>query len=232
MKKYQILAAILLIALLNCVTACAPATPAIASSELNLYVFSEYVPKELITRFETETGVKVNYESYATNEEMLAGLANKPAHYDLIIPSDYAVETLIEQEALLPLDLSAIPNYKNLDPGFLDPYFDPGGITSPGRPGDGKDKFSLPYLWGTTGIIYNKTTVSTPPTSWEDLWRPELAGHIVVLDDSREMMGIALLTLGYSKNETNPARLEEARDKLKELSLGIVAFDAEHPENY
>ncbi len=233
MKKNQALAKILIVSLLiEALAACMPATPVITSSELNLYAFSEYVPRELIAEFENETGVKVNYEAYATNEEMLDTLVNKPAFYDLIIPSDYAVEILIGKHALLPLDLNAIQNYDNIDATFLDPYFDPGGATSAGRPEDGKNKFSLPYLWGTTGIQYDKTKVSNPITSWEDLWRPELAGHIVVLDDSREMMGIALLTLGYGKNETNPVRLEEARDKLIKLAPGIIAFDAETPENY
>lgn len=212
-------------------SACAPSTPPVTSSELNLYAFSEYVPKDLITAFETETGVKVNYEEYATNEEMLIGLANKPATYDLIIPSDYAVELLIDQNALLPIELSTMPNYDNLDPSFLNLYFDPGGVTN-SRPGDGNEKFTMPYLWGTTGILYDPAKASTPITSWADLWRPELAGHIVVLDDSREMMGVALLALGYDKNETNPTKLAEARDKLKELAPGIIAYDAENPENY
>ena len=231
MKKYRALPVVLLIVILSTTLgACASFASAVTSTELNLYAFSEYVPKELIAGFEKETGVKVNYETYATNEEMLAGLASNPAHADLIIPSDYAVEILVGQKSLLPLDLKAIPNYKNLDTSFLTPYFDPGGPKS-GNPGDG-NKFSLPYLWGTTGLVYDKTKVSVPLTSWEDLWRPELAGHIVVLDDSREMMGLALLTLGHGKSETNPAWLGEARDKLKKLAPGIVAFDAENPENY
>lgn len=229
MKMYRVLPVVLLFVLLS---ACAPAAPKVTSVELNLYAFSEYVPEELIAGFEAETGVKVNYETYATNEEMFAGLRDKPGRYDLIIPSDYAVEELIEQNALLPLDLGAVPNYDKIDTAFLNPYFDPGGDTSGRRPAMRNEKFSLPYLWGTTGIMYDRTKVTEPITSWDDLWRSELAGHIVVLDDAREMMGIALLALGYDKNETNPARLAEARDKLKELAPGVAAFDAETPEDY
>lgn len=233
MRNNRFLRLILLIVMLSAaLSACAPATPPVTSTELNLYAFSEYVPQDLIDGFEKETGVKVNYETYSTNEEMFAGLTDKPGRYDLIIPSDYAVESLIDKDALLALDLSAIPNYDNIDPAFLNPYFDPGGDTSGRRPALRNEKFSLPYLWGTTGIVYDKTKVSTPITSWVDLWRPELAGHIVVLDDAREMMGIALLVLGYDKNETNSARLAEARDKLLELAPGIVAFDADTPEDY
>lgn len=228
MMKRMILFLVLLSGMLS---ACAPKTPDTASKELNLYGFSEYIPEDLINGFEEETGVTVNYESYATNEEMLEGLKNNPGKYDLIIPSDYAVEELIANDALLPLELSAIPNYDKIDPAFLNPYFDPFS-TSSRRPGSKNEKFTLPYMWGTTGILYDPTKVSEPIASWQDLWRPELAGHLVVFDDSREMMGIALLTLGYGNNETNPARLAEARDKLKELAPGIIAFDAEVPEDY
>lgn len=213
-------------------SSCAPSAPAVTSSELNLYAFSEYVPEALIAGYERETGVKVNLETYATNEEMLAGLRDKPGRYDLIFPSDYAVEELIASDALQPLDLELIPNYGNVDAAFLSPYFDPGGDTSGRRPVMRNEKFSLPYLWGTTGIAYNKTQVTEPITRWEDLWRPELAGHIVVLDDSREMMGIALQTLGYDKNETSASRLAEARERLMALAPDIVAFDAETPEDY
>ena len=213
-------------------SACAPSAPTATSTELNLYAFSEYIPVDLIAGFESSTRITVNYDTYATNEEMLAVLHDKPGKYDLVIPSDYAVEELIEQNALLPLDLGRVPNYDNINTAFLNPYFDPGGSTSGRRPAMRNEKFSLPYLWGTTGILYDPTKVSEPITSWEDLWRSDLAGHIVVLDDAREMMGAALLTLGYDKNETNPTRLAEARDKLKELAPGILAFDAETPQDY
>ena len=210
--------------------ACAPST--VTSTELNLYGFPEYIPEKLIDEFERETEITVNYATYSTNEEMLAGLQNKPGKYDLIIPSDYAVESLIERNALLPLDLSLIPNYNNIYTPFLNPYFDPGGDTTADQPALQNQKFSLPYLWGTTGILYDQTKVSQPITSWSDLWRPELAGHLVVLDDAREMMGIALLSLGYDKNATDPDRLMEAREKLMELAPGIVAFGAETIDEY
>lgn len=223
---------LLFVILINSLAACAPKGPTVTSTELNLYGFSEYVPEDVISGFEQATGIMVNYETYSTNEELLAGLKDKPGKYDLILPSDYAVEQLINQNALLALDLETIPNYNNIDTAFLHPYFDPGGDTSGRRPVLRNEKFSLPYLWGTTGIVYDSTKVSEPITSWNDLWRPELSGHLVVLDDAREMMGVALLSLGYDKNETNPARLAEARDKLIKLAPGIVAFDAETPEDY
>lgn len=232
MHKRLLALSLLLVLFSGTLAACAPKTPEVTSTELNLYGFTEYVPEEVIAGFEKDTGIKVNYQTYSTNEEMLAGLKDKPGKYDLILPSDYAVEQLINQNALLALDSETIPNYNNIDIAFLHPYFDPGGDTSGRRPVLRNEKFSLPYLWGTTGIVYDKTKVSDPITSWADLWRPELAGHIVVLDDAREMMGIALLSLGYDKNETDPKRLAAARDKLIELAPGIVAFDADAPEDY
>ncbi|MEW5987655.1 MAG: spermidine/putrescine ABC transporter substrate-binding protein [Chloroflexota bacterium] len=212
--------------------ACAPAAARLTSTELNLYGFTDYVPADLLAGFEAETGVKVTYDTYSTNEEMLAGLAANPGRYDVIIPSDYAVEILINQDALQPLDLALIPNYNNVDPAFLTPYFDPGGATAGRRPAFRNAKYSLPYQWGTTGIAYDATQVSEPLTSWADLWRPELAGHLVVLDDAREMMGLALQVLGYDRNETNAARLAEAQTKLKELAPGVIAYDADAPEAY
>ena len=231
MHKRLLAISLLFVVVGGALVACAPKAPEVTSTELNLYGFTEYVPEEVIAGFEKQTGVKVNYETYSSNEEMLAGLKDKPGKYDLILPSDYAVEQLINQNALLALDLETIPNYTNIDSAFLHPYFDPRGGNSR-RPGVKNDKFSLPYLWGTTGIVYDSTKVSEPITSWSDLWRPELAGHIVVLDDAREMMGIALLSLGYNKNETDPKRLAAARDTLIELAPGIVAFDADAPEDY
>jgi len=230
-KRFNLISISLLTLLLAVlIAACNAASPVVTSKELNIYAFSEYIPQTLIDGFEKETGVNVNYETYDTNEEMIAGLNVAPAKYDLIVPSDYAVELLIQTDSLLALDLNLIPNTKNIKTEFIHPYFDPGGEAN--DTGSADKKYSLPYLWGTTGILYNRAKVSSPITSWSDLWRPEFAGHIVVLDDAREMMGIGLLTLGYDKNETNPGKLTEAHDKLKELAPGIIAYDAESPEDF
>lgn len=201
-------------------------------TELRLYTFGGYISDEIVQGFETTHGVAVEVETYSTNEEMLATLAAQPGYYDLIVPSDYAIDLLIGRSALRPLDLAAIPAYSNIEQGFLSPYFDPGGATQGRRPVNRNEKYSLPYLWGTTGIAYDKSKVTTPLTSWADLWRPDVAGHLVVLDDAREMMGLALLSVGYDKNSTNPLQLAEARDRLKELVPGIVAYDADEPERY
>ena len=217
---------------LAALSACAAANaPELFSKELNLYSFSEYIPADLIAGFEKETGVRIHLETYATNEELLANLTNNPRRYDVIVPSDYAVEILLQQDALLPLDLSRIPNYINIDPPFLAPYFDTGGATSGGRrPTFRSAKYTLPYQWGTTGFAFNSTKLNFTPSSWNDLWRPELKGRVVVLDDAREMMGIALLALGYDRNDTTQLHLQQAHDKLLELAPSLIRIDAQTPE--
>lgn len=199
---------------------CLPVETLMAPAELNIYGFTGDLPDTILRKFEQESGVLVTYETYSSNEELLFGLGATPNRYDLIIISDYAVEILIDRQGLRPLDLNAIPNRVNIQPAFLAPAFDPGGTV----------KYTLPFQWGTTGIAYDQTKVKPPLTRWRDLWRPELAGHLSVLDDAREMLGVGLQVLGYDRNSIDPAQLAAARDELKLLAPGIVAFDADFPE--
>jgi spermidine/putrescine transport system substrate-binding protein len=203
-----------------CAGACAPLETVFAPAEMNIYGFEGDLPDGVLRQFEKEYGGMVTYETYSSNEEMLFGLGATPGRYDLIIISDYAVEILIARQGLRPLDLSAIPNQVNIQPAFLTPAFDPGGTV----------KYTLPFQWGTTGVAYDRTKVTSPLVSWRDLWRPELAGHLSVLDDPREMLGIGLQVLGYDRNSVDPRQLAAARDQLKALAPGIVAFDAAYPE--
>lgn len=198
------------------------------ATDLSVYTFADYLPDEVVRDYEQATGVKVHVSTYETNEELLAALAARPADHDLIVPSDYAVEILIRQHALRPLDLGNVGNYNNIDPSFLSPYFDPGGLAGRGRAR--KEKYSLPYLWGMTGIAYNRAKVSPPPTRWSDLWRADLGGKLVVLDDAREMIGIGLVVDGEQKNTTDAAAIDAARDKLIALTPNILAYDANSGE--
>lgn len=188
------------------------------AKELNIFNWSEYLPQSIIDQFEKEYGVKVNYDTYSSNEELLSKLMAGGTQYDLIVPSDYMVDIMIKQGLLAPLDKNNIPNLKNLDPQFLNQYFDPG------------NKYSVPYMWGTVGITYNKAKVKNPPTSWADLWNPAYRGRVVMLNDSREVIGAALQLLGYSKNETDPAKLAQAKAKLKELLPNVKSFDSDSPK--
>jgi len=188
------------------------------STELNLYGWSEYVPQALLDGFTQETGIKVNYDTYSSNEELLAKLQAGASGYDVIIPSDYTVAILIKQGLLEEIDLKQIPNFENVVAELKDPYFDPG------------NKYSVPYQWGTVGLVVDTDKVSRPITKWADLWDPAFKGRVVLLDDEREVLGMVLLTLGYDKNSTDPAQLEEAKAKMLELMPSVRLFDSDSPK--
>jgi len=190
----------------------------VTSTELNLYGWSEYIPQQLLDDFTNEYGVQVNYDTYSSNEELMAKLQAGASGYDVIIPSDYTVSILANQDMLEPLDLSQIPNIANVDEQFRNPYFDPG------------NQFTVPYQWGTVGLVVDTAKVTQPVDSWADLWDPAFKGRVVLLDDEREVIGMALLVLGYDKNSTDPAQLEEAKQKLKELLPNIKLFDSDSPK--
>ena len=136
----------------------------------------------------------------------------------MIIPSDYTVAIMINQGLLEEIDLKQIPNFKNLGPELTNPDFDPG------------NKYSVPYQWGTVGIVVDTDKVTRPITKWADLWDPEFKDRVVLLDDEREVLGMVLQTLGYDKNSTDPAQLEEAKAKLSELMPNVRLFDSDSPK--
>lgn len=190
----------------------------ITSTELNLFVWTEYVPVEMEECFELVYGITVNRDEYSTNEEMYAKLSAGGTAYDLVQPTDYIVSPMIVNGLLQELDHAKLPALANFDANYLDFSFDPG------------NKYTIPYEAGTDAIVYNADAVSTPPTSWADLWKPEYAGSMVFLDDSRAVIGLTLLTLGYDVNTKDPAQLDEAKAKLKELVPGIKLFDSDSPK--
>jgi spermidine/putrescine-binding protein len=188
------------------------------STTLNLYAWSEYVPQQLLDDFSAKYGITVNYDTYSSNEEMLAKLQAGASGYDVIIPSDYTVAIMIKQGMLEPIDVSKLTNFKNLDTRFTNRDYDPG------------NKYTIPYQWGTTGLIYDKTLVPSEPKSWADLWDPAYNGRLVLLDDEREVMGMALEVLGFDRNSTNATELNQAEQKLIELKPNILKFDSDAPE--
>jgi spermidine/putrescine-binding protein len=190
----------------------------VASTEFNLFVWTEYIPQDIIDCFELVYGIKVNRDEYSTNEEMYAKLSAGGANYDLVQPTDYIVSLMIRQGVLQKLDKAKLPNFANLDPNYLNLAFDP------------NNEYTLPYQAGTDAIVVNSEAVTTMPTSWADLWKPEYAGRMVFLDDSRSVIGITLLTLGYDPNTTDQAQLEAAKTKLAELMPGIKLFDSDSPK--
>lgn len=197
-------------------TAAEPAKP--TSTELNLYGWSDYVPQQLLDDFTSAYGIKVNYDTYSSNEEMLAKIQAGASGYDLVIPSDYTVQIMVKQDMLEPIDKAQIPNFANLDPQFTNKAYDPG------------NKYTVPYQWGTTALVYDKSKVPFEPKSWKDLWDPKFKGKLVVLDDEREVPGMALQMLGFDKNSTDPAQLDQAKKKLIELKPNILLFNSDDPE--
>ena len=174
--------------------------------ELNILNWGEYMDPELIKVFENETGVKVNYVEMTSNEEMLIKLRSSDSPYDLCFPSDYIIEQMIREDMLLPLDYSKIPNAKNIDENMkaFTNVFDPGA------------KYSLPYMWGTVGILYNTEMVDEEVDSWGILWDEKYAGQIWMYDSVRDTLGITLKYLGYDLNTRNADEVEAACQKLIE----------------
>jgi spermidine/putrescine-binding protein len=190
----------------------------VTSTQLNLFVWTEYIPEELIDCFEEVYGVTVNREEYSSNEEMYAKLLAGGAGYDLVQPTDTIVSLMIRQGLLQPLDMEQLHILDNLDPDYLDLAFDPG------------NEYTIPYQAGADAIVVNTDAVETIPTSWADLWNPEYAGRMVAVDDARVLIGITLLTEGYDINTTDPADLEAIRPRLAELVSGIRIFDSDSPK--
>ncbi|MBR3486639.1 MAG: spermidine/putrescine ABC transporter substrate-binding protein [Clostridia bacterium] len=177
---------------------------------LNILNWGEYIDEELISIFEEETGVKVTYVEMTSNEEMLIKLRAADCVYDLCFPSDYIIEQLIANDLLLPLDYSKIPNAKNIQPRVMKiaEGFDPG------------NKYSLPYFWGTVGILYNTKLVDEPVDSWDILWNEKYAGQIWQYDSVRDAIGVSLIRLGYDINTRNPDEVNAAKDELiKQIPL-------------
>ncbi|QUW21734.1 ABC transporter substrate-binding protein [Sporosarcina sp. Marseille-Q4063] len=182
-------------------------------NSITVFNWGEYLDPDLLKQFEEETGIKVIYETFDSNEAMMTKIEQGGTTYDIAVPSEYAIEKMNESGLLLPIDKAKLPNFKNIDPYFLDLAFDP------------DNKFSVPYFWGTLGIAYNPEVLEGQTfESWEDLWDPSLEQEVVLVDSAREVIGMGLNALGYSLNSTNISELEEASDKLKMLKPNIKAI--------
>lgn len=181
-------------------------------NSITVYNWGEYIDPDLLKQFEQETGIKVIYETFDSNEGMMGKVEQGGTAYDISMPSEYMIEMMAEKDLLLPIDYNKIPNVKNIDPYFLDLPFDP------------DNKYSLPYFWGTLGIAFNPTLLDGQTfESWDNLWDPSLRQQIVLVDSARESIGMSLNSLGYSLNSTNLDELRQATDKLKELSPNVKA---------
>ena len=196
MKKIALVLAILLVGTLF---GCAAKED---SNTLYVLNWGDYIDEALLTQFEEETGIQVNYTTMATNEEMMVKLDEADCIYDVCFPSDYIIERLIQKDLLHELNKDNIPNLQYIDERFLDLDFDP------------ENKYSVPYMWGTVGILYNTTMVQEPVTSWDILWDETYADQILMYDSIRDTIGVALMKLGYSINTRNEADIQAAEEAL------------------
>ena len=185
---------------------------------LNLFCWSEYVPQSVIAAFTKETGVKVNVENYDSNEKMLAKLLAGGAKYDLIQPSEYVVESLIKQGRLEELNHANLPNFKNLDAKFTDMAHDPG------------NKFSVPWMAGSVGIVVNTEKIKDEVAGYADVFSGKYRRRIVVLDDNREIVSWALATLGIPINDISKDTLAKAKPVIKGWLPQVKAFDSDSPK--
>ena len=202
------LVTLLLTALL--VMAAWPVTASAApGGTINVYNWGQYIADgtdgslDVIAAFEEETGIKVNYVTFDSNETMYTKLKTGGSSYDVIIPSDYMVGRLIAEDMLEPLNFDNIPNYQYVDESFRNTAYDPDNL------------YSVPYTWGTVGLIYNSKYVDNV-TGWSSLWDPQYAGKILMFDNCRDAFAIAELRLGYSINSSDPAEYQEAANLLQQ----------------
>ena len=165
---------------------------------VNVCSWGEYIDESLIDQFEEETGITVNYQTVESNEALYALLKSGAGDYDVIVPSDYMISQLIEEGMLEKLDYSKLPNFEKIDPRFRNLSYDPA------------NEYTVPYTWGTVGIIYNTTMVDEPITSWSALFDDRYAGQVLLINNSRDAIGMALTYLGYSLNTTDEAEIREA----------------------
>jgi spermidine/putrescine transport system substrate-binding protein len=213
------LAALLLIFLVGCQTTgdspdsptSAPIPPA-APRALNIYNWDTYIDPAILDDFAAEFDVVVTYDIFENSEELLQRIRLDPAAYDLIVPTDYAVAQLRQEQLLGVLNRQHIPNFNNIDATFLNPPFDPG------------NRHCIPYLWGTMGVGYDAARIGRSINSWTDFFSPEFHGRIALMDSMRTTMGLVLLHLGYSPNTSNPLEIDAARDFLIELNEHVVAY--------
>ena len=169
-----------------------------AERVVNVCSWGEYIDETLIEQFEMETGIKVNYQTAESNETLYSLLKNGGANYDVIVPSDYMIARLIKEDMLAEINYDNIPNYELIDDRFKGLSYDP------------DNKFTVPYTWGTVGIIYNTTMVDEPITSWSAMFDEKYAGQVVMIRNSRDAFGAALLYLGYDLNTTDEDQIKEA----------------------
>ena len=213
MKKRMVILFLLLILLCGCNKK--------DEKTLNVLNWSSYIPDEVVRNFEKETGIKVNYSTYSSNEELLAKVSSaKKGTYDLIFPSDYMIEIMKNRELLERIDKTKLSNYRNLNEKYL------------GLPFDENNDYSLPFLYATVVIAVNKEYIKEEIKSYNDLLNSKYKNDIVLIDDQRMIIGMSLLANGYDMNSINKKELKTAQNWLEKLKPNIKAYDSDSPKNF
>lgn len=214
MKKLKVLSALALSAILavGLFAGCSGGKNTGEKRKLNVYNWGDYIDEDLIREFEQETGIDVTYDTYDTNETMYTKVKGGSSEYDIVVPSDYMIEKMINEKLVEKIDFNNIPNYKYVGNEFKKLSYDP------------KDEYSVPYMWGTIGIIYNPEMVKKPVNSWDILWDKDYSGQIIMFDSVRDSMAIGLKKLGYSMNSTNPKEIAAAGKALEEQKPLVQAY--------
>lgn len=190
------------------------------SDKLVIYNWGDYIDPALLKKFTKETGIQVQYETFDSNEAMYTKIKQGGTTYDIAVPSDYTIDKMIKEDLLVKLDKSKLKGMENIGIEFLGKSFDP------------KNDYSIPYFWGTVGIVYNDQMVDKAPRHWKDLWRPEYQNDIMLIDGAREVMGLGLNTFGYSLNAKNMSQLNQVENKLQSLTPNIKAIVADEMKGY
>lgn len=191
-----------------------------SSDKLVIYNWGDYIDPELLDKFTEETGIQVQYETFDSNEAMYTKIKQGGTTYDLAVPSDYMIDKMIKEDLLVTLDHSKIKGLENIGPEFMGHSFDP------------DNAYSIPYFWGTVGIVYNSTMVEEAPEHWEDLWREEYRNDILLVDGAREVMGFGLNSFGYSVNSKDRVELAVVEAKLNELTPNVKAIVGDELKGY
>lgn len=216
MKKWLalVLAGILPAALLTGCGGSGSSDKSASAGEVVVYNWGEYLDPDIIDAFEKDTGIKVVYDEFETNEIMYPKIETGAVAYDVVCPSDYMIQKMIDNDLLQELDKDKIPNLENIDPEYLkwSEEFDPG------------NKYSVPYCWGTVGILYNKTMVDGEIDSWDVLWDEKYKDSILMQDSVRDALMVALKRLGYSMNTTDESEVAEATQTLIEQKPLVQAY--------
>ena len=182
--------------------------------KLYVYNWGEYIDPEVLDLFEEETGIDVVYDEFEQNEEMYPKIKADAVQYDVVCPSDYMIQKMIGEGLLAEINFDNVPNIKYIAPEMMESS----------KTFDAENKYSVPYMWGTLGILYNKTMVDEPIDSWSALFDEKYEGNILMIDSVRDAFGIALEYLGYDLNSVNEAELDEAKALLQKQYPLVQAY--------